>query len=110
MTGLQGELTARTGVAPGEAFSLPVDHDAMVMLFADVQPDPELGHGHLRQLVVPNLQTTLPALSYEAIESRIPISGRVVAGLQAAKCLEPVRAATASEPYPEPQGSHRSYE
>jgi hypothetical protein len=30
-----------------------------------------------------------PTLSYTAIESRIPISGRVVAGLRAAKFFEP---------------------
>jgi hypothetical protein len=48
------------------------------------------GTGHLRQLVVTSIpQTTSPTLSYTAIESRIPISGRVVAGLRAAKFFEP---------------------
>lgn len=63
----------------------------MVMLLADVYSGPYLGHGHLRQLVVSDgsQQTTSPALSYEAIKSRIPISGRVVAGLRAAKFFEP---------------------
>lgn len=45
------------------------------------RPGSDLGHGHLRQIVVTfTLQTTSPALTYEAIKSRIPISGRVVAG------------------------------
>ncbi|GAA0898310.1 hypothetical protein GCM10009574_079970 [Streptomyces asiaticus] len=82
---------------------------AVVVFLADVQPGPGLGHGHLRQLVVTfTLQTTSSALSYEAMESRIPMSGRVVAG-SGRPSFWSHPTATGTEPYPEPR-AHRSYE
>lgn len=72
-----------------QALTLRVDHHAMVMFLADVHAGPDLGHGHLRQLVVATVpQTTSPTLSYTAIKSRITVSGRVVAGPRAAKPFE----------------------
>lgn len=67
-----------------------VDHHAVVVFLADVHSRPDFGHGYLPQLVVATVpQTTSPTLSYRTIESRIQISGRVVAELRAAKSFEP---------------------
>lgn len=58
---------------------------------ADVHSRPGLGHGSRpparRHTSIP--RTTSPTLSYTAIESRLPMGGRVVAGLRAAKFFEP---------------------
>src|SRR4051812_34934424 len=87
---LQQSLFVVENSAGEEAFASLVDHHAVVVFLADVHSGPDLGH-------VPSAsssshtdpQTTSPTLSYTAIESRIPMSGRVVAGLRAAKFFEP---------------------
>ena len=81
------------------------------MCLADVHPGPDLGHVHLRQLAVSRqpADDLADVVLTAAIESRLPIGGRVVAGLRAAKSFEPSNGCTHDSHTQSPRAL-RSYE
>lgn len=73
-----------------QPFAVRVDHHAVVMFLADVHPGPDLGHvSSASSSLHRSRRRPRRRCPTAAIESRLPIGGRVVAGLRAAKSFEP---------------------
>lgn len=93
-----------------QPFALRVDRHGVVMCLADVHTGPDVGHVPLSQLVAHGTRRR-PRLRCPtaAIKSRIPIGGRVVVGLRAAKSRKP-SSGSIFTPIPEAPRALRSYE
>lgn len=88
-----------------EAFALRVDHHAVVIFLADVHPGPDMGHGHLRQLVVTQQPSRRPRrrcpTQRSSRVSQLAVESSRGPGRPSSLSHQ---TATSSQPYPKPLG------